>query len=133
MSSKWDPTRVVRRLGGAGGFELTDTSGANVSRFDAAGRLVEQKKRTGETDFTVVYADAQSDRIDRIVNPVGGAWVFAYAGGKLASITDPAGGMSSNDGRRSWGSDGLSAPDGEHHGSSTISTAWSRRRARAGT
>jgi YD repeat-containing protein len=62
-----------------------------VWRYDAQGRLVEQRKRTGETNFTVSYADARSDRVDHITDAVGGNWVFSYANEKVSSITDPAG------------------------------------------
>ena len=51
------------------GRELLDTSRAMVWRFDAAGLLVGQKKRTGETDFTVAYTTATGDAI---TDPAGG-------------------------------------------------------------
>jgi RHS repeat-associated protein len=90
LSSERDPTRTINRLA-AGGFELTDTTQAKIWKYDSAGRLTEQRKRTGEIDFTVSYVDAQSERIDRMTNAVGGQTVFTYSGGKLNSIKDSAG------------------------------------------
>ena len=62
-----------------------------VERFDAAGRLVQRSKRTGETVMTASYVDARGDAIDRITDAAGGETVFSYAGGKLQSITDARG------------------------------------------
>ena len=90
LSSERDPTRNITKLTG-GEFELTDSTQAKVWKYDTIGRLIEQRKRTSETDFTVSYVDAQSERIDRMTNAVGGQTVFNYTGGKLNSITDPSG------------------------------------------
>ena len=90
LASNQDPTRTIRRLPG-GGFELTDTTAAAVWAFDRIGRLTEQRKRTGETDFTVGYTDAKRARVARIVDAIGGVWALGYAGEKLETITDPAG------------------------------------------
>ena len=92
LASTREPTRTVRRLPGVNaGYELTDTTAAAVWRFDALGRMVEQRKRTGETDYTVEYVDARLGRVARIIDAVGGARVFTYDGEKLASIRDPGG------------------------------------------
>ena len=114
LSSETDPTRTLRTLPG-GGRELLDTSRAMVGRFDAAGRLVEQKKRTGETDFTVAYTTATGDAIDHIANAVGGQWAFGYASGKLASITDPAGGRTQMTVNAQGDLLDFTEPDGESH------------------
>jgi len=90
MSSERDPTRVLRDLAG-GQLELMDTTRERVETFDGAGRLVQRRKRTGETILSVTYADARGDAIDRITDAVGGETVFTYAGGKIQSITDPRG------------------------------------------
>jgi len=90
LSSTYDPTRTIKRLT-AGRLELTDTTQAMIETFDAAGRLVERKKRTGETVMALSYVDATSDKIDRLIDAAGGETVFAYAGGKIQSITDPQG------------------------------------------
>jgi RHS repeat-associated protein len=92
LASESDGTRTFTRLAG-GGSELVDTGRAVVERFDAAGRLTEQRRRTGEPAFSVAYVDAQSSKIARVTDAAGGAWVFEYAGDKLKSITDPAGGV----------------------------------------
>jgi YD repeat-containing protein len=92
LASTQDPTRILRKLAGVGaGYELTDTTAATVWRFDADGRMVEQRKRTGELDFGVEYTAPHTGRIARIVDAVGGGHVFGYDGAKLSSFTDSAG------------------------------------------
>lgn len=114
LSSEDDPTRTLALLSG-GEIELTDTMRAVVQHFDASGRLVQQRKRTGETEFTVTYTDASSDRIDHVTDAAGRSWVFTYSGGKLASITDPAGGVTQAtvDDRGDLAS--FTTPDGQAH------------------
>jgi RHS repeat-associated protein len=91
LSSQFEPTRTLSRLPG-GGLELLDTTAATIERFDAAGRLVEKRQRTGELVMTIAYVDAASDRIDRVGDAVGGQNVFSYDGaGKLQTITDARG------------------------------------------
>jgi YD repeat-containing protein len=91
LSSEFEPTRTIRRLTG-GELELVDTQNETVERFDAAGRLVETKKRTGETMMTVTYADATSDKVTKITDAVGGENVFTYdANGKIDRFTDARG------------------------------------------
>src|SRR5690606_9174989 len=82
LSSETDPTRTITRLP-AGGYTLLDTTQALIQTFDRAGRLIEQRRRTGETQFTVSYVDPQSDRIDRITNAAGGSFTFGYSNGKV--------------------------------------------------
>jgi len=67
--------------------------GRGVWRFDAGGRLLEQRKRTRERDFTVEHVDAAGTRgqIARVVDAVGGAYVLGYAGNKRETIADPQG------------------------------------------
>ncbi len=95
LSSERDPSRTIARLAGPSrGYELVDTTAEIVERFDAAGRLVERRHRTGEPIFTATYADLQSDRVTSITDAVGGENVFTYdAGpnGKLQRITDARG------------------------------------------
>ena len=67
LSSETEPTRTIAKLP-SGGHTLTDTTRALTQTFDSAGRLIEQRHRTGEIQFTVTYADPQSDRIDHITN-----------------------------------------------------------------
>ena len=66
----------------------------SVQRFDSAGLLVTAADRHGNT-FQFEYHDADEDgaseELARIVTPVATLFDFTYAGGKLASITDPAG------------------------------------------
>lgn len=113
LSSETDPTRTIART--AGGHELTDTTSGMVWRFEQNGRLVEQKRRTGETDFSVTYTSARGDAIDRITNATGGQWAFSYANGKLASITDPAGGQTAVTVNGQGDLAGFVEPDGEAH------------------
>lgn len=91
FSSEFEPTRTLQLLSG-GATQLTDTRQALVEKFDAAGRIIEKRKRTGELDLAFSYADAQSDKLDHLTDPVGGTIAFGYDGsGRLASITDPRG------------------------------------------
>ncbi len=115
-ASREDPTRTLRRLPG-GGSELTDTTAAAVWRFDAGGRLLEQRKRTGERDFTVEYVDAAGTRgqIARVVDAVGGAYVLGYAGNKLETIADPQGRLTRFVVDGSGDLVSMVEPDGETH------------------
>ncbi|MDB5215539.1 MAG: Rhs family protein, partial [Myxococcaceae bacterium] len=116
LSSTQNPTRVLRKLPGIGaGFELTDTTAAAVWRFDADGRMIEQRKRTGELDFSVEYTAPRTGRIARIVDAVGGAHVFAYSGTKIASITDPAGRVTQINVDAQGDLSSIVEPDGETH------------------
>ncbi|MCW5777488.1 MAG: hypothetical protein KIS87_13710, partial [Phycisphaeraceae bacterium] len=90
LSSETEPTRTITRLP-SGGFTLVDTLRAITQTFDVAGRLVEQRHRTGELQFSVAYADSRSDRVTHVANAAGGRFVFGYADGKVQTITDPAG------------------------------------------
>ncbi|MCA9591294.1 MAG: RHS repeat protein, partial [Myxococcales bacterium] len=90
MSSLWEPTRTLARVPG-GEVVLTDTTAARTWRYDRAGRLVEQKKRTGEREFLVEYVDGSGDKILRIVDAAGGEIVFLYDGDKIRAIRDQRG------------------------------------------
>ncbi len=90
LSSERDPTRTLRPTAG-GGLELLDTTAGRVSRYDAAGRLAEDRRRTGELLFSVSYADARTMQVDRVTTAAGSQWVFHYNGDKIAAIVDPAG------------------------------------------
>jgi len=115
-ASREDLTRTLRRLPG-GGSELTDTTAAAVWRFDAGGRLLEQRKRTGERDFTVEYVDAAGTRgqIARVVDAVGGAYVLGYAGNKRETIADPQGRLTRFVVDGSGDLVSMVEPDGETH------------------
>ena len=106
----------MRRLPG-GGSELTDTTAAAVWRFDAGGRLLEQRKRTRERDFTKEYVDAAGTRgqIARVVDAVGGAYVLGYAGNKLETIADPQGRLTRFVVDGSGDLVSMVEPDGETH------------------
>jgi RHS repeat-associated protein len=114
LSSATDPTRTIRTLTD-GGHEIVDTSLNAVWRYEASGRLVEQRKRTGETDFGVTYIDARSDAIDHVTNAAGRQWKLTYTAGKLASITDPAGGRTTATLSAAGDLTGFVEPDGESH------------------
>jgi RHS repeat-associated protein len=91
LSSEFEPTRTMTPLSG-GGLELVDTTRARTEDFDAAGRIVQRKHRTGELMMGFSYADAQSDKLDHVTDAAGGQTTFAYDGaGKLQRITDARG------------------------------------------
>jgi RHS repeat-associated protein len=91
LSSELEPTRTLTTLSG-GALELVDTNRAIVESFDAAGRIAQRKRRTGELTMSFSYADAQSDKLDHVSDVAGGQTVFAYDGaGKLQRITDARG------------------------------------------
>ncbi|MFO0740626.1 MAG: DUF4329 domain-containing protein [Labilithrix sp.] len=114
LSSEADPTRTIVR-NASGGFTLTDTSQAIVDKFDVRGRLIEHRRRTGKLLYAIQYSDADSDRIDRITNATGGAFVFAYDSGKLSRITDPAGAGSAITVDAQGDLTQIVEPDGEKH------------------
>ena len=114
LSSDKDPTRVLVR-DPSGAATLTDTSTAIVDRFDTHGRLVEHRRRTGKLLYGIQYIDADNDRIDRITNAAGGAYVFGYAGSKLSLITDPSGATSTFTVDEQGDLTGILDPDGERH------------------
>ncbi|MBL8611559.1 MAG: hypothetical protein JNL38_29715, partial [Myxococcales bacterium] len=89
LSSEYEPLRTMARDGS--GFVLTDAAQDRTSRYDAAGRLVEVKRRSGERLLAYEYADTRSDRVARMLDARGEATTFAYASGKLTAITDPRG------------------------------------------
>lgn len=90
-SSEVDPTRTIRTLAG-GDLELLDTTEGIVERFDAAGRLTHRRRRTGEPMMSVVYSDARSDKVAKIIDAVSGETLFNYgSSGKLESIVDARG------------------------------------------
>ncbi len=89
LSSEYEPLRTMARDGS--GFVLTDAAQDRTSRYDAAGRLVEVKRRSGERLLAYEYADTRSDRLARMLDARGEATTFAYASGKLTAITDPRG------------------------------------------
>ena len=85
--------------------------------FDAGGRLLGQRKRTGERDFTVEYVDAAGTRgqIARVVDAVGGAYVLGYAGNKRETIADPQGRLTRFVVDGSGDLVSMVEPDGETH------------------
>ena len=114
LSSEADPTRTIS-TNPDGSRDLLDTSQGMIWHFEASGRLVEQKKRTGETDFTVGYVDARTDAVDHVTNAVGGVWKLTYASGKIDSITDPSGGRTQITVDGQGDLLGFVEPDGERH------------------
>ena len=91
LSSEFEPTRTIAPLAG-GALELVDTTHAMSEDFDAAGRIVQRKHRTGELFMGFTYADAQSDKLDHVTDAAGGETTFTYDGaGKLQRITDARG------------------------------------------
>lgn len=87
MTSTSDPTRVFTKT--ATGYTLDD-AGADVTEdYDAAGRIVARRRRTGEPILSVQWADPQSDRIAAIVDAANRATTFTYGnGGKISEIRD---------------------------------------------
>ena len=91
LSSEWEPTRTLTKRSG-GALELLDTTHAMVETFDSAGRISARKHRTGELMMGFSYADAQSEKLDRVIDFAGGETSFSYDGaGKLQRITDARG------------------------------------------
>lgn len=94
FSSVTDPTRTLAF--DAAGATLTDTTQNLVEAYDAAGRLVERRLRTGERVAAMMYVDATSDKLTAVIDAAGGVTAFAYdSAGRISTITDPAGRVTS--------------------------------------
>lgn len=90
LASQFMPTRTLELS--AGQYFLVDGQAGTKEVYDAAGRLLESRMRTGEPVFSVEYVDATSARIKWMTDAVGGKWIFGYGNdGKLSTITDPSG------------------------------------------
>ncbi len=108
-----DPTRVLERT--PSGWLLTDRTRGLVEAYDAAGRMTERARRTGEALLRVEYTDVRSDRVARILDRDGGATEFVYAEGKLSVIRDPMGREIQVDVDAQGDLAGFTEPDGEAH------------------
>ena len=58
---------------------LVDGQAGTKEVYDAAGRLLESRMRTGEPVFSVDYVDATSARVKWMTDAAGGQWLFGYA------------------------------------------------------
>jgi RHS repeat-associated protein len=83
VGSAYDRTHLERLSDNTYQRQLTD---GTVVSFNAEGLMTQAVDRFGNT-MTYLY-DAQ-DRLERIIDPVDRETVFAYAGERLSTITDP--------------------------------------------